>query len=215
VRRRIGFLGLSLAVGCAALPNAARTGALFSRRVEPVAYDFEDVSPGRLPVGFERISGLWAVASSPTARSGDQLLAIESERPAMLGVDAASRSDMRAEVAVRVQLGSSGAGIACNGGDGGYIVSVEPESKRVALYSGDGSSPTLLESHEAAVQKGVWTRVGIVCQKDLVTAYLDGRPVATHSASAAPDVLALYAADGVIAQFDDLRVAAAKSPGTK
>jgi hypothetical protein len=178
-----------------------------SRAVEEI--DFEADSLNQLPTGLEPSShGRWAVADSPTAVSGTQVVVRRGDAPSTLQVkEAIGSAAIGGEVSLRVLLGASGAGIACGTNhEGGYILKAEPAEGRVALYRG-GNGGALLAAEPAAVEKGKWLRLGILCETDRVIGYFDGKPVLERNEALERANLALYADPGVTAQFDDLRYA--------
>ncbi|MGH7822121.1 MAG: hypothetical protein ACREQ9_20350 [Candidatus Binatia bacterium] len=178
-----------------------------SRSVESI--DFEDDSLNQAPSGLETSgSGRWAVVDSPTAVSGTQVVVRRGDDPAMLGVrEAKGTASVVGEVSLRVLLGASGAGIACDTDGNGYVFKAEPANRRVALYRKSNGAAELLAAEGAAVEKGKWLRLGILCAEDRIVGYLDGKPVLTKQAPLGRTNLALYADPGVTAHFDDVRYA--------
>jgi hypothetical protein len=147
------------------------------------------------------------VVDSPTATSGTQVLVRGGDDSAVLAVkETAGVTSAAGEVAVRVLLGSSGAGLAC-GGSGNrpeHLLKIEPNAARMALYRKTDDSMKVVDQTPAPVLKGEWARLGIRCEADRVVGYLDGKPVVRDRAAAGAIDLALYADAGVTAQFDDL-----------
>jgi hypothetical protein len=215
LRRVAGLLAPlgALLAGCGVVSSLGSAPALFPKNFVAEHFDFEDVDPSGLPNGFERLSGSWAVADSPNAASGQQLVSQKSDKAGMMTVQGGGASpEVRGEVAVRVVLGPAGAGIGC--GDGAresFAAILEPEKRRIALYRRDGGKGDLLgEAPADAIVKGKWARVGILCRSGLVAAYLGGKPVVSKSTDVADGRVLLVAEEGVTAQFDDLSVSAVR-----
>jgi hypothetical protein len=188
--------------------SMVRGGApLFPTTANVQRFDFERDTLHQPPDGFNARHGEWSVADSSTATSGTQVLVRSGEGSGVLTVnDAQGLSAAGAEVAVRVFLGSSGAGIACgSAGDvAGHILKVEPDASRMALYVKTADTTKLVDAKPAALAKGEWARIGIRCDSDGATGYLDGKPMVHDRSPSAAFDLALYTDPGVTAQFDDL-----------
>jgi hypothetical protein len=170
--------------------------------------DFENDALAESPEGFETRLGRWSVADSPTAASGVQVLVRGGEGAGELILkDAEGVTAAGGEVAVRVFLGTPGAGIWCDGdrGQAGYLLKLEPDARRVALYRTSADSMTAVDQVAVAAPKGEWRRLGILCQSDRVIGYLDGEPAVRNQGPMPPFDLALYADPGVTAQFDDFK----------
>ncbi len=201
-----------LNASCSTLSTLGSPPALFGNAADSQKFDFESDKPSEAPDGFETRLGHWSVADSPTAVSGHQVLVRHGDSAGLLEVKSTGGSQrIRGEVAVRIFLGSSGAGIGCEGGGaGGYFWKVEPNQGRVVLYRRAEDSLREVAKQAAPITKGSWTRLGILCEPDRVVGYLDGKPVASERASLGAIDLALYADPGVTAQFDELKIAARK-----
>ena len=211
VRRLSGFalLALTLAAtsSCALVSSIRGAPPLFAGGPSVQQFDFEEGALHAPPEGFEARLGHWAIADSPTAASGNQVLVRDGDGAAMLVVkDAEGVSAAAGEVSVRVFLGASGAGISCDAGQKvGYSLKLEPEAARIALYRRTADVTTLVDHVSTSVPKGEWARIGIRCDSDRVVGYLDGKPVVKARGSIAEFDLALYADPGVAVQFDDLK----------
>ena len=195
----------------ACLPWTVSMPPLFAAGESIQEVDFESNAISRTPSEFEASSEGWAVANSPTAVSGFQVLVRDGAAPSDLKVAGTSGSRrVEGEVGVRVLLGSAGAGIACATGEAeSYLVILEPEAERVALYRRTGETRTLVTSHPISEKKGSWSRVGIQCDPSRVVGYWGGKRVMqTRATIGAAVTLALRAEGGVVAQFDDLKYAA-------
>lgn len=172
--------------------------------VKVSGFDFEATVLNGLPPGLRPELGRWAVANSPSAVSGTQIVVHEGDDDSQLSVEAAAGARrVGAEVSVRVLLGPSGAGLACEAGER-YSVKAEPEASRIGLYEGS----TLLQEGSLAAQKGEWVRLGIVCDENGVIGFVDGKSVVRGRRKLAAVSLGLYADAGVTVQFDDLRFTA-------
>lgn len=175
--------------------------------------DFEDGALHEPPEGFETRLGRWSVADSPTAASGTQVLVRGGDGAAVLVLkDASGVAAAAGEVAIRVFLGTSGAGIWCDAdqGNAGYLLKLEPDAQRIALYRKSGDSMTAVDQATVSAPKGEWTRLGILCENDRVIGYLDGKPAVMNRGPMSAFDLALYADPGVTAQFDDFKYWAAR-----
>jgi len=187
--------------------SVVRGGApLFTGAGSVQRLDFERDTLHQPPEGFTSRHGEWSVADSSTATSGTQVLVRSGEGSGVLNVnDAQGVSTADADVQVRVFLGGSGAGLACGTADGGgHVVKIEPDAARVALYLRTADSAKLVDSKPAALVKGDWAHIGIRCDGDGATGYLDGKPVVHDRSASGTFDLALYTDPGVTAQFDDL-----------
>ena len=207
-RLRIPALLAALAAVPLAACSLASSGTpLFPGTASVQRFDFEHDTLHQAPDGFDAGPGQWTVVDSPTATSGTQVLVRGGEDSAVLTVkDAAGVTSAAGEVAVRVFLGSSGAGLSCIGaGNGpGHFLKIEPGAARMALYRKTDDSMKVVDQTPAAVPKGEWARLGIRCEADRVVGYLDGKPVVRDRNAAGAFDLALYTDAGVTAQFDDL-----------
>jgi hypothetical protein len=217
MRRRAGravtviaaSLTLAAASSCSSLVSSVeRDPPLFSGNDNVQKVDFEDRALNEPPEGFETRLGRWSVADSPTAVSGTQVLVRGGEGAAeLIPEDAEGVVAAGGEVAVRVLLGAPGAGIGCDADQGkaGYLLKLEPDARRIALYRKSADSITTVDQAAVSAPKGEWTRLGIVCQSDRVIGYLDGKPAVKDRGPVPPFDLALYADPGVTAQFDDFK----------
>jgi len=203
------WIALPLA-GCATLTAARISGPLFSDASGGERLDFENQPLGRAPSGFERGVKHWSVADSPTAASGEHVLVHTGGDASVLKVEGGKGAkELRAEAAVRVFVGKPGAGVACTDeGRGGYLLRVEPEAKRVALYDRSGEEFALVGERPVEAEKGKWVRIGIRCGRGQVVGYLDGEVMASRRTDEAPEAIALHADAEVTAQFDDVRYVA-------
>ena len=208
-RSPIVFLAVALCSSSCTLVSSLRGGpALFGGNVAVEALDFEQDPLHKPPEGFEPRGGRWSVADSPTAASGAQVVVESGDAAASLAVKKAEHSQAAAgEVAVRVLLGASGAGIGCedeNQGSG-YVVKLEPSAQRIVLYRRAQDSMTPVATASAPIPKGEWVRLGIRCENKRVIGYLDGKPAVSDRASLGAVNLTLYSDPNVAAQFDDLK----------
>jgi len=205
---------IGLAGGCATLAPIAPSPTLFPDRAALVEFDFERDSLSQPPEGFETRSGHWAVVDSPTSLSGTQVLVRGGDDAG--GVIAVKNSEearaAAGEVGVRVFLGTSGAGLGCDGAKGGasYLLKLEPTASRVALYKKSGDSLAMAAETPLVRAKGEWARLGILCDTNQVVGYVDGKPLLRDRTSVGSFELALFADPGVTAQFDDLKYWAKK-----
>jgi hypothetical protein len=170
--------------------------------------DFETDALNQPPRGLvARSTGRWAVADSPHAVVGSQVVVRRGDEASLLALERAEAAErVSGEVSVRVLLGPSGAGIACETGESeGFVVKAEPDAGRVALYRRSPGGLELVGSEPAEIRKGEWVRLGIRCEPKVVLAYLDGRAVLRRPVGGDRPRLALYADADVTAQFDDLR----------
>lgn len=208
MRRRLiaCWIALPLA-GCTALAAARVSGPLFSDASAGERLDFENQSLGRAPTGFASDAKQWAVADSPTAASGEHVLVHTGSEASAITVEAArGAKEVRAEAAVRVFVGKPGAGVGCDGDEqSGYLLRLEPEAKRVALYDRSGDDFALVGERPVDTAKGSWVKLGIRCGRGQVVAYLDGQAMASRSTDELPSAIALHADAEVTAQFDDVR----------
>jgi hypothetical protein len=209
--RKYGLIfSCALAVGlsaCAIATRVSGTPPLFSSKVTPQMFDFEHDALHQPPEGFESRSGRWVVEDSPTAASGTQVLVRGGDDAGVLAVKNAEGVNAAAgEAAMRVFLGGSGAGLYCYGKNGGngYLVKLEPNAGRLALYRRNGDSLNLVEHAAVSAPKGEWVRVGIRCERDRVFGYVNGKVAIKQRAEIREFDLALYADPGVTAQFDDV-----------
>jgi hypothetical protein len=181
---------------------------LFSSSQAIVQLDFEKDTLNAPPSNLEpRSKDHWAVVDSPQAVSGSQVVVRRGDSLSVLAVrDRADR--VGGEVSVRVLLGDSGAGLACETDDaGGFLLEVDPGAAQLVLFSRRGEERTVVETRPASVGKGIWARLGLRCEPDLVVGYLDGKAMVRQAAPLGRARLALWADGGVTAQFDDLRYA--------
>ena len=190
---------------CATFSSITGAATIFPTKATVQKFDFEHDVLNEPPDGFDTRLGRWAVADSPNAASGTQVLVRGGENAALLAVKEAEGARSAAgEVAVRVFLGTSGAGLSCDRpGEPGHLLKVEPDSGRVGLYRKAEDSLQLVDEAKAKLIKGEWAHLGIRCEDDRVVGYLEGKPVVRDRASANALDLALYADPGVTAQFDD------------
>jgi hypothetical protein len=191
---------------CSRIASIAGAPSLFANQGAVQKFDFEQDTLHELPDGFDAPLGRWAVADSPNAASGTQVLVRGGDNAAVLAVkEAGGASSASGEVAVRVFLGSSGAGFSCaRGAEPGHLLKIEPSLGRIGLYRKSADAPTLVDQAKISVTKGEWVHLGIRCDKDRVIGYLDGKPIVRDRATVPGFDLALYADPGVTAQFDDL-----------
>jgi hypothetical protein len=207
-------LALAAASSCATLVSSVeRDPPLFSAGGNVQKVDFEDRALHQPPEGFETRLGRWSVADSPTAASGTQVLVSGGEGAAeLVPKDAEGVVAAGGEVAVRVFLGTPGAGIWCDGDQGkvGYLLKLEPDARRIALYRKSADSMTTVDQAAVSAPKGEWTRLGLLCQNDRVIGYIDGKPTVKNRGPVPPFDLALYADPGVTVQFDDFNYWAAR-----
>jgi hypothetical protein len=208
---RIVGLGCALlclaASACAIASHVSGTPPLFSQKGGLHMFNFEQDALHQPPEGFDPRIGRWTVEDSPTAASGTQVLVRGGEEAGALAVKNAEDVDTAAaEAATRIFLGGSGAGLACSGKApaAGYVVKVEPNVGRMALYRKSGDTLQLLDEAQVAAQKGEWARIGIRCDRDRVVGYFNGKAVVKQRADIHGFELALYADPGVTAQFDDV-----------
>jgi hypothetical protein len=203
------WLAVAAASSCASLVSSVESDPpLFSGSGNVQRVDFEDRALHKPPEGFETRLGSWSVADSPTAVSGTQVLVRGGEGAAeLIPKDAQGVVAAGGEVAVRVFLGTPGAGLECDADQGkaGYLLKLEPDARRVALYRKSADSLTAVDEATVSAPKGEWTRLGIVCQDGRVIGYLDGKPAVKDRGPVPPFDLAIYADPGVTAQFDDLK----------
>ena len=200
----LAVLAVSPLAACSVISSGT---PLFPGKASVQRFDFEHDTLHQAPDGFGAALGQWAVADSPTAASGTQVLVRGGQNPATLTVkEAAGVTSAAGEVAVRVFLGSPGAGLSCSGaGNGaGHFLKIEPGAARMALYRKTDDSMKVVDQTPALVPKGEWARLGIRCEADRVVGYLDGKPVVRDRTTVGAFDLALYADAGVTAQFDDL-----------
>ena len=207
----IAFAALSLA-GCAGIETRRSSAPLFPESSARDRLDFETQTLGRAPTGFAGDTAEFVVADSPNAASGELVVVHRGGKAGSLTLQPGSAAEggnsgkeFRGEAAVRVMIGEPGAGVACESPDGsGYLVRIEPEAKRVALYERSVGDLKLVAESPATVTKVSWVRLGIRCGRGQVTAYLDGTPIATKKADVELSVLALHADADVTAHFDDV-----------
>ncbi len=200
-------LGVALLpLSCGAVPSVGVAPALFAANVGVHRFDFEHDTLHEPPQGFEPRLGRWAVADSPTAFSGAQVLVGAGGDAGMLAVkDAEGVSSAAGEVAVRVFLGSSGAGLACDATSqaAAQILKLEPDERRIALYQKTGDSMKLVDQAPVIAPKGEWVRIGIRCESDRTVGYVDEKSVVNVGEGVGAFDVALVADAGVTAQFDD------------
>jgi hypothetical protein len=216
-RRFASAIAASLALvavgSCAVVPSEVKTPLLFPAGDDVKKIDFEHGALNASPEGFETRLGRWSVADSPTAASGAQVLVRDGKSAGELILkDAEGVTAAGGEVAVRVFLGAPGAGIWCDAdrGKAGYLLKLEPDARRIALYQTSADSMTAVGQVAVDVPKGEWSRLGLLCERDRVIGYVDGKPAVENRGSMPPFDLALYADPGVTAQFDDFEYWAAR-----
>jgi len=206
--RVVDVLCLLPLVACALVGGSP---PIFPASEQVSRFDFESDTLNQPPRGLgPGNSGRWAVADSPTAVSGRQVLVRRGDDSGLLAIETPEHAErVGGEVSIRVLLGRSGAGIGCEGSDGAaYVLEAEPEERRVALYRRASEGRELVASHEVEVIKGKWVRLGIRCEPELVVGYLNGKAVLRESGSLEGARLGLFSNAGVTAQFDDLTYAA-------
>jgi len=206
--RLLVALVIAMSSGCASLAPIAPSPTLFPDRASLVQFDFERDTLSQPPEGFETRSGHWAVVDSPTSLSGTQVLVRSGDDAAVIAVKSSEEAHSAAgEVGVRVFLGTSGAGLGCDGSNGGssYLVKLEPTAGRVALYKKSGDSLAMAAETPLVRAKGEWARLGILCETNQVVGYVDGKPLLRDRTTVGSFELALFADPGVTAQFDDLK----------
>jgi hypothetical protein len=188
-----------LPLSCTGLPSVSGAPALFAAGDGVRRFDFEHDTLHEPPQGFEPRVGRWAVADSPTAFSGAQVLVGSGEDAGVLAVKEAQG------VAVRVFLGSGG-GLSCDDTSEAVaqILKLEPRERRIALYRKTGDSVTLVDEAPVTAAKGEWVRVGIRCESHRTIGYVDDKSVVTMAEGVGTFDLVLIVDAGVTAQFDDL-----------
>jgi hypothetical protein len=201
-----------LPLSCTGLPSVSGAPALFAGGDQVRRFDFEHDTLHEPPQGFEPRVGRWAVADSPTAFSGAQVLVGSGEDAGVLAVkDAQGVTAAAGEVAVRVFLGS-GAGLSCDDTSEAVaqILKLEPGARRIALYRKTGDSVTLVDEAPLPAAKGEWVRIGIRCESHRTIGYVGERSVVTMAEGVGTFDLVLIVDAGVTAQFDDLAYWASK-----
>src|SRR5262245_30482476 len=201
-----------LPLSCAALPSVSGGPPLFTAGDGVRRFDFEHDTLHEPPQGFEPRLGRWAVADSPTAFSGAQVLVGSGEDTGILAVKEAQGVTAAAgEVAVRVFLGS-GAGLSCDDTSDAVAQSLkaEPRERRIALYRKTGESMKLIDEAPVLAAKGDWVRIGIRCEGHRTIGYVDDKSVVRMEEGVGPFDLVLIVDAGVTAQFDDLAYWASK-----
>jgi hypothetical protein len=200
-------LALATVSACTVVSKVSGTPPLFANKAAVHMFDFEQDVLHQPPGGFDSRFGRWTVEDSPTAVSGTQVLVRGGDDAAVLALKNAEGVDAgAAEAAMRIFLGGSGAGLSCSGKDGGpgYLVKIEPNVGRLALYRKAGDALELVDEAQVQAQKGEWARIGIRCDADRVIGYFNGKPTVKHRAEMHAFELALYTDPGVTAQFDDV-----------
>jgi hypothetical protein len=214
LRRLAVCCGLAwLQVSCGVVPSVAVAPALFGTTHGIQRFDFEHDTLHEPPQGFEPRLGRWAVADSPTALSGAQVLVGAGGDAGLLAVKGAEGVTAAAgEVAVRVFLGSSGAGLSCDATSqaAAQVLKLEPDERRIALYRKTGDSMRLVDEAPVAAPKGEWVRIGIRCETHRTVGYVDEKSVVRIGEGLGPFDLALVTDASVIAQFDDFAFSASK-----
>jgi hypothetical protein len=208
LRFLIVALATAALAGCATVAPRTKSAPLFSDAMVGNRLDFETQTLGRAPDGFAGDTAEFAVADSPSAASGELVVVHRGGKAASLTLPPKDGGTaVRGEAAVRVLVGEPGAGVGCEAADGsGYLVRVEPEAKRVALYERTAGDLKLIGESPSTVGKGTWVRLGIQCGRGQVTSYRDGAEIAGKRAEVEPSTLALHADADVTAQFDDVVV---------
>jgi hypothetical protein len=208
----LAVLILALLTSCTALSTLAPPPSLFPDRSAVDELDFEQDALGQPPEGFKASArGQWRVADSPTAASGNQVLAHGGETPSSLDLKGSEAAlSGAAQVSVRIFVGSPGAGVACDGSADSYVLKIEPHASRVALYRRTAGSLGLVDQVPIATPKGDWVRIGLRCDGAQVVGYVNGKAVVKSKTGVAPFRLALVSDAGVTAQFDDLKYWAKK-----
>ncbi|MET0152833.1 MAG: hypothetical protein ABW298_09535 [Candidatus Binatia bacterium] len=202
-----------LPLSCGVVPSVGVAPALFATASGVHRFDFEHDTLHEPPQGFEPRLGRWAVADSPTALSGAQVLVGAGGDAGLLAVKEAEGVTAAAgEVAVRVFLGSSGAGLSCDATSevAAQVLKLEPRERRIALYRKTGDSMKLVDQAPVTAPKGEWVRIGIRCESHRTVGYVDEKSVVRMGEGLGSFDLALVADAGVIAQFDDLAYWASK-----
>ena len=208
LRNLIVLLAAVALASCTSIEKRRSSAPLFSDAAVGDRLDFETQTLGRSPEGFAGDTTEFAVADSPSAASGELVVVHRGGKAASLTLQKGEGgTELRGEAAVRVMIGEPGAGVACESPDGsGYLVRVEPEAKRIALYERSVDDLKLVAESPSSVGKGSWVRLGIRCGGGQVTSYLDGVQVASKRAEVEPSNLALHADADVTAHFDDVVV---------
>jgi hypothetical protein len=205
---RLAVLALGLLPSCATLATLAPPPSLFPERSEVERFDFEQDSLGQPPEGFEATQGQWAVADSPAAASGNQVLVRGGQTASRLALKRSESGRAgAAEVTLRILLGSSGAGLACDGGEGGssFLLKVEDHASRVALYGGKNGTLAMVGQAPVANPKGEWLRIGLRCDDAQVIGYVGGKPILRSRSDLGAFNLALVSDAGLTVQFDDFK----------
>jgi hypothetical protein len=195
-----------LLCSCTELRSVSGAPALFAAADGVRRFDFEHDTLHEPPQGFEPRVGRWAVADSPTAFSGAQVLVGSGEDGGVLTVkEARGVTAAAGEVAVRVFLGSS-AGLSCDDTSEAVaqILKLEPREQRVALYRKTGDSVKLVDEAPLNAAKGDWVRIGIRCESHRTIGYVGDKSVVTMAEGVGTFDLVLIVESGVTAQFDDL-----------
>lgn len=201
-----------LALSCTELSSVSGAPALFAAADGVRRFDFEHDTLDEPPQGFDPRLGRWAVADSPTAFSGAQVLVGSGEDAGVLAVkEARGVTAAAGEVAVRVLLGS-GAGLSCDDTSEAVaqILKLEPRERRIALYRKTGDSMKLVDEAPVDAAKGDWVRIGIRCESHRTIGYVDDRSVVRIAQGVGTFDLVLIVDAGVTAQFDDLAYWASK-----
>lgn len=197
---------LWLASGCAMLSVVGPAPQLYSG-AGVAKVDFESDALSQPPEGFDARLGQWRVVDSPTATSGTQVVVRGGESAASLALkNAVAVRSAAGEVSVRIFLGAKGAGLECGArqGGSGYLLKLEPDTRRIALYRKTGEAQLLVGQAAIDTPKGAWLRIGLRCDNRQVTAYVDGKPKLRDRSGVGTFDLGLCADPGVTAQFDDL-----------
>ena len=201
-----------LALSCTELRSVSGAPALFAASDGVRRFDFEHDTLHEPPQGFEPRVGRWAVADSPTAFSGAQVLVGSGEDAGVLAVKEAQGVTAAAgEAAVRVFLGS-GAGLSCDDTSQAVaqILKLEPRERRIALYRKTGESIQLVDEAPVNAAKGDWVRVGIRCESHRTIGYVDEKSVVSMAEGVGTFDLVLVVDAGVTAQFDEVAYWASK-----
>ena len=196
-----------LPLSCSVVPAMSGASPLFAADGGVHRFDFERDPLHEPPRGFEPRLGRWAVADSPTPSSGAQVLVGSGEGAAVLAIKEAEEVTAAAgEVAVRVFLGSSGAGLSCDATSAAaaQVLKLEPHERRIALYERTGDSLKLVDEAPMAAPKGDWVRIGLRCESHRTIGYVDEKSVVKVAEGVGTFDLVLIVGPGVIAQFDDL-----------
>ncbi|MDO8348738.1 MAG: hypothetical protein Q7T30_00760, partial [Planctomycetota bacterium] len=181
-RRSFAFALLVFAAGCAA-PRPAASG--------PMAWSFDDVAAGALPVGFavdatRRVGPLatWEVAASAGAPSAPHALSLsypnhrsyDSFNLCWNGAVRLGDGVLSVKLCARSGAEDQGGGLLwrAQGPDDYYVARLNPLESNLRLYHVVGGNRTMLAHAACEARVGQWYELRVEHRGDLIRCAVDG-----------------------------------------